>query len=88
MKDATLKQLTIKIGVDEDLKSYILIKDTGCGISKEVQEKIFIPFYTTKDEGSGIGLSLSRQIIQLHGGKILVQTEEGIGSEFRLIFRE
>lgn len=46
------------------------VADNGAGMSREVQENIFIPFYTTKKGGSGIGLSLSRQIMRLHRGSI------------------
>jgi len=67
-------------------KIQILIKDNGPGISKDVLEKIFIPFYTTKKGGSGIGLSLSRQIMQLHGGSISVQSELGVETVFTLSF--
>jgi signal transduction histidine kinase len=51
------------------------VTDNGPGIPKEVQEKIFVPFFTTKPNGSGIGLSLSRQIMRLHGGIILVNSK-------------
>ena len=57
------------------------IRDTGPGIPPEVLEQIFVPFYTTKEEGSGIGLSLCRQIIQAQGGTISVFTDDG-GTEF------
>jgi len=49
-------------------------------------DKIFIPFYTTKKEGSGIGLSLSRQIMGLHGGIITVNSEPDVKTEFTLRF--
>jgi len=61
------------------------ISDNGSGIPAEVLEKIFVPFYSTKSEGSGIGLSLSRQIIRNHGGQVLVESEEGKGSTFKLM---
>ena len=57
-------------------KVNIVVKDNGKGISQDIQEKIFIPFFTTKSEGSGIGLSLSRQIIRAHGGTIRVSSKE------------
>ncbi len=63
----------------------ISIKDNGCGISNEDQEKIFQPFYTTKESGSGIGLSLSLQIIQLHGGKLTMNSTPSKGSVFCII---
>jgi signal transduction histidine kinase len=65
---------------------FILVKDNGNGIVPEALEKIFIPFYTTKKTGSGIGLSLSKQILQLHHGDLTVKSELGKGSAFRLEF--
>ena len=57
--------------------------DTGPGIPPEVLDQIFVPFFTTKEEGSGIGLSLCRQIVQAQGGTISVFTDEG-GTEFSI----
>jgi signal transduction histidine kinase len=64
----------------------IFIGDNAIGIEKEVQEKIFIPFFTTKKTGSGIGLSLSRQIMQLNGGSINYYQNQPSGSVFVLQF--
>lgn len=58
----------------------IVIKDTGCGIPKGQMEKIFKPFYTTKSKGMGIGLSLAKRIIERHGGTLLLESEEGMGT--------
>jgi len=63
----------------------VSIKDNGRGILKAALPKIFIPFYTTKPDGSGIGLSLSKLIMQLHNGTISVQSELGKGSCFTLV---
>jgi len=52
----------------------ITVRDNGQGISLEVQKDIFVPFFTTKKEGSGIGLSLSKQIMKAHGGDITMRT--------------
>ena len=60
------------------------ISDNGTGIPPGILDKIFVPFFSTKAEGSGIGLSLSRQIIRNHGGQISVVSEEGKGSTFRI----
>lgn len=60
--------------------------DNGPGILPEVLDKIFIPFFTTKPQGSGIGLSLSRQILRLHGGNINVWSEPEKGAAFSLSF--
>ena len=67
-------------------KICIRVTDTGEGISLEESDKIFIPFYTSKEEGSGIGLSLSRQIMQLHNGSITFESKQGTKTEFILKF--
>ena len=69
-----------------DNKSFIEVKDNGTGIIPEDLEEIFVPFFSTKEEGSGIGLSLSRQIIQLHGGNISVSSKPGVETVFTLKF--
>jgi len=75
--------LKIKIGAEEvSGKIKIRVSDNGAGISSEVIENIFVPFYTTKKDGSGIGLSLSRQILRKHGGNLEVISEEGRGATF------
>jgi len=66
--------------------SIITVKDNGPGISRDRQEDIFIPFYTTKKGGSGVGLALSRQIMRLHKGQLILSSEEGKGSAFTLRF--
>ncbi|MCG4525366.1 ATP-binding protein, partial [[Ruminococcus] gnavus] len=58
----------------------------GSGILPEVLDKIFVPFFTTKPTGSGIGLSLCKQIMNLHGGSISASSEIGKGSCFTLKF--
>ena len=65
---------------------WIEVSDTGQGIPPEEIENIFMPFYTTKSEGMGIGLSLSRQIMRLHKGNIMVQSEPGKETKFKLMF--
>jgi two-component system nitrogen regulation sensor histidine kinase NtrY len=64
----------------------IQVSDNGPGIAREAREKVFIPFFTTKKEGSGIGLSFSRQVMRLHNGVIAVQSQPGIGTVFTLRF--
>ena len=63
----------ISIHAQQDEHISIDIADNGPGIPPELQEKIFIPFFTTKSEGSGIGLSLCKQIIRLHDGHLTIQ---------------
>jgi len=67
-------------------KTIITVQDNGEGISPEVLENIFTPFFTTKVDGSGIGLSLSRQIMHLHNGNISVKSEPNNGTIFTLYF--
>ncbi len=62
--------------------SSIRIKDNGCGMSPDVVDHAFIPFFTTKPSGTGIGLSLCRQIILKHGGTIRVESQQGKGTTF------
>jgi two-component system, NtrC family, nitrogen regulation sensor histidine kinase NtrY len=67
-------------------KTIIKVSDNGAGMSQEILDKIFIPFFSTKKTGSGIGLSLCKQIMMLHKGNIQVQSVEGEGSAFILQF--
>ena len=64
----------------------LTIRDNGTGIDEEALTKIFIPFFTTKKQGSGIGLSLTKQIMRKHGGAITVKSVVNEGTEFTLRF--
>lgn len=64
----------------------IEVADNGKGIKPDLMDKIFMPFFTSKKEGSGIGLSLSRQIMHLHKGNIFVKSIQDKGSVFTLVF--
>ncbi|GBE32257.1 sporulation kinase E [bacterium BMS3Bbin05] len=66
-------------------KAEICIKDSGCGIPEDIKQKIFLPFYTTKQKGTGLGLALVHKIIVSHGGSIEVAGKEGEGAMFRII---
>ena len=76
--------ITISSQRTKEGKAIIQVADNGNGIEKELIEQIFVPFYTTKEEGSGIGLSLSRQIMRVHRGRISVQSVVGQGTVFTL----
>ncbi len=67
-------------------KITIDVTDNGKGISKEILDQVFIPFFTTKEQGSGIGLNLARQIMRLHGGSISVQSVPNTETTFTLKF--
>ena len=85
LTESTNKILLLKAWVDNNSRVYISVEDNGPGIEKEALERIFIPFFTTKKTGSGIGLSLSRQIMRLHKGNINVVSETG-NTRFTLKF--
>ena len=74
------------IGKYEDNVIKIEVSDNGSGIIREALEHIFVPFYTTKKSGSGIGLSLSRQIMQMHNGTITAESEPDVRTVFTLRF--
>lgn len=71
---------------DLNHRPVIRVTDNGTGIPEEIRETIFVPFFTTKKTGSGIGLSLCKQIMMLHKGKIQVYSEEGKGTAISLLF--
>ena len=86
LKDEANPMITLSCFTTHDDKKCILIRDNGPGIPDEILENVFVPFYTTKKEGSGIGLSLSRQIMRLHHGTIEVSSREGYGTSVKLLF--
>ncbi|WP_242918391.1 sensor histidine kinase [Pontibacter liquoris] len=79
-------QIMLHAYLDERSRVSIEVADNGSGMTPEAMSKIFIPFFSTKNTGSGIGLSLSRQIMRLHKGTISVQSELGQGTRFVLRF--
>ncbi len=84
---AKIQEPQIKLDAEiynERLQIHVI--DNGPGIPSEVIDNIFIPFFTTKEKGSGIGLSLSRQIMYLHGGTISVKSEPNVQTVFTLTF--
>ena len=84
---AGAKHIDIEAGMDRDDDVIIRVANDGEPIPISAQEQIFIPFYTTKKEGSGIGLSISRQIMRNHNGSIDLEKSDSTGTVFRLVFR-
>jgi len=78
--------IKITAGVNNEGNKYIEVWDNGPGIPKELQEEIFVPFFTTKSTGTGIGLSLSKQILRLHGGTLKVTSIPNKETRFLMIF--
>ncbi len=80
-------EVLITAGIDRNDETHVRFANNGAMISKESQEQIFVPFFTTKEEGSGIGLSLSRQIMNLHNGTITLLRSTPDQTVFELLFR-
>lgn len=77
------KKGTVTLALEESADNYIVaIKDNGAGISDEVKEKLFVPYFTTKSTGTGLGLAMSKQIIENHGGSIWFDSKVGEGTTF------
>ena len=80
-------KLKISTSLHEESQGQILeIQDTGSGILEEDKGRIFDPFFTRKPEGTGMGLSISRQIVEKHGALMELDSTPGVGTTFRLIF--
>ncbi len=86
VKEKTNAKVVLSAFLASSHKTMIKVADNGIGMTDEVMDKIFIPFFTTKKNGSGIGLSLCKQIMMLHKGNIQVQSKEGEGTAFILQF--
>lgn len=79
-------QIIVSAGLSQKGSGQVTVRDNGSGIPKEIMDSIFVPFFSTKKSGSGIGLSLSKQIMLLHGGKIQLQSTETEGTTVSLLF--
>jgi nitrogen-specific signal transduction histidine kinase len=86
MQETSEPLLSIKAMKDETGQVKISVTDNGKGISEDVLEQIFLPFYSTKPNNSGIGLSLSQQIMMLHNGRLQVNSKLNEGATFVMVF--
>ena len=86
VKDRPDPRIILSASTLNNKKVILKVTDNGMGMTEEVMDKIFIPFFSTKKNGSGIGLSLCKQIMMLHKGNIHVQSKEGEGTAFTLQF--
>lgn len=85
--ETDLPRIELSAGINADGRTFIAVQDNGTGIAPQAMERVFIPFFTTKPTGSGIGLSISRQIMHIHRGGLTAMSTEGEGSRFVLTFR-
>jgi signal transduction histidine kinase len=86
VKETAQPKIVIVADAEMNGRVTVNIADNGSGIKDEVLDKIFIPFFSTKKTGSGIGLSLCKQVMMLHKGNIQVQSKVGEGTVFTLVF--
>jgi len=80
---------TLWVSAGENLagtEAWVRVRDNGPGIDSETRRKIFDPFYTTKHDGTGLGLALSKKLVETHGGTLEVESVPGSGSEFIVVF--
>jgi two-component system sensor kinase FixL len=77
-----LRELVVRIEPEGEEMARVTVADTGPGISAEVADQLFQPFITTKQEGMGVGLSISRTIVEAHGGRIWAEPRQGGGAVF------
>lgn len=82
MEASDVRELTVRTLPDGERQIEVSVADTGTGLPEEVRAQLFKPFVTTKSEGMGIGLSISRSIIDAHGGRLWVEDKEGGGTVF------
>ena len=84
---AKQKEKAVSIRVQEqDARVHILVEDTGTGIAEELMDQVFVPFFSTKEQGSGIGLSLARQVMNKHEGTIHLESVPGKRTLITLVF--
>jgi two-component system nitrogen regulation sensor histidine kinase NtrY len=76
LADTEKKQIIISAEVKEK-RTFIMISDNGNGVENEIESKIFLPFFTTRKEGAGIGLTLSKNIVEAHGGYMAYRNDDG-----------
>jgi two-component system sensor kinase FixL len=79
----TLRRVTVRTALRPDGDVEVVVSDRGHGIAPERLQNLFASFFTTKERGMGLGLSISKTIVETHGGRIWAETNHGGGATFR-----
>lgn len=83
----TVPVARFEVSVKYEGKSWkVVLKDSGCGMSESTRRRMFEPFHTTKSKGTGLGLAVTHKILEGHGAQIFVESEQGVGTSFILVF--
>src|SRR5260370_28749541 len=82
MRESLVKQLLVRTSVTSGDSLELLVADTGCGISAEDKEKLFLPYFSTKDRGTGLGLAIVSHILSEHGARVRVEDNRPAGARF------
>lgn len=85
MTDTNQAKIEVKT-MSNEKEIELRIRDSGCGMSEQTKRKMFEPFHTTKAKGTGLGLAVTHKILEGHGAKVFVESEQGVGTEFILTF--
>jgi len=89
LEDAGIEEPQVRVSMGENLAGtevWVRVADNGLGMAENVRDQIFDPFFTSREDGTGLGLALCRKIVDNHGGSIEVETASGEGSEFVIVF--
>jgi signal transduction histidine kinase len=89
LEEARIEEPEVRVSLGENLAGtevWVCVADNGLGIAENVRDRIFDPFFTSRKDGTGLGLALCRKIVDNHGGSIEVETTSGEGTEFVLVF--
>jgi len=89
LEDAGIEEPQVRVSMGENLAGtevWVRVADNGLGMAENVRDQIFDPFFTSRKDGTGLGLALCRKIVDNHGGSIEVETASGEGSEFVIVF--
>jgi signal transduction histidine kinase len=82
MRDSLVKQMLVRTSAASSESLELLVADTGCGISAEDKEKLFLPYFSTKERGTGLGLAIVSHILSEHGARVRVEDNRPAGARF------